>query len=189
MTKMSMPRCSFNRQKVQKSTQQQTRGCFTHILRYELLKTLLWLWNIEQYKPCPITLLYFVSKCKVGKSLMFIYIHILSYYKLFLYFTLCLSVKLDSLSCSFTSISFLRDRPFILQGGGLWFFVSFRIFFSDNTRVRIFFFLSNRYAILWEVFLDPSDSDFLFADLVGFYTHWTYMWGYHKWALAHSSSC
>jgi hypothetical protein len=25
-------------------------------------------------------------------------------------------------------------------GGGLWFFVSFRIFFSDNTRVRIFIF-------------------------------------------------
>jgi hypothetical protein len=83
--------------------------------------------------------------------------------------------------------------------------------------------------------LDPSDSYFLFADLVGFYTHWTYMhifrhiflsnywwqrsdiwsqawyrypisWeaffdpsdsyflfaeerGYHRWALAHSSSC
>ena len=37
---------------------------------------------------------------------MFIYIHIISYYKLFLYFNLCLSVKLDSLSCSFTSISF-----------------------------------------------------------------------------------
>jgi hypothetical protein len=32
---------------------------------------------------------------------------------------------------------------------------------------------SYRYAILWEVFLDPSDSYFLFADLVGFYTHWT----------------
>ena len=94
---------------------------------------------------------------------------------------------------------------------------------------------SYRYAILWEAFLDPSDSYFLFADLVGFYTHWTYMlifrriflsyywwqrsdiwsqasyrypisWeafldpsdsyflfseerGYHKWALAHSSSC
>ena len=45
------------------------------------------------------------------------------------------------------------------------------------------------YAILWEAFLDPSDSYFLFADLVGFYTHWTYMRGYHKWALAHSSSC
>jgi hypothetical protein len=89
--------------------------------------------------------------------------------------------------------------------------------------------------ILWEAFLDPSDSYFLFADFVGFYTHSTYMhifrhiflsnywwqrsdiwsqasyryhisWetflepsdsyllfaqerGYHKWALAHSSSC
>jgi hypothetical protein len=30
---------------------------------------------------------------------------------------------------------------------------------------------SYRYAILWEAFLDPSDSYFLFADLVGFYTH------------------
>jgi hypothetical protein len=90
---------------------------------------------------------------------------------------------------------------------------------------------SYRYTILWVAFLDPSDSYFLFADLVGFYTHWTYMhiflgnywwqksdiwsqasyrypisWevffdpsdsyflfaeerGYHKWALAHSSSC
>ena len=37
----------------------------------------------------------------------------------------------------------LRDRPFNLKvggGGGLWFFVSFRIFFPDNTRVRIFYF-------------------------------------------------
>jgi hypothetical protein len=49
--------------------------------------------------------------------------------------------------------------------------------------------VSYRYAILWEAFLDLSDSYFLFADLVGFYTHWTYMRGYHKWALAHSSSC
>jgi hypothetical protein len=32
---------------------------------------------------------------------------------------------------------------------------------------------SYRYAILWEAFLDPSDSYFLLADLVGFYTHWT----------------
>jgi hypothetical protein len=38
---------------------------------------------------------------------MFIYIHILSYYKLFLYFNVCLSVMWDSLSCSFTSIFFL----------------------------------------------------------------------------------
>ena len=94
---------------------------------------------------------------------------------------------------------------------------------------------SYRYTILWVAFLDPSDSYFLFADLVGFYTHWTslhifrhiflsnYWWqksdiwsqasyrypisweaffdpsdsyflfakerGYHRWALAHSSSC
>jgi hypothetical protein len=34
---------------------------------------------------------------------------------------------------------------------------------------------SYMYAILWEAFLDPSDSYFLFADLVGFYTHLTYM--------------
>ena len=32
-----------------------------------------------------------------------------------------------------------------------------------------------RYTILWVAFLDPSDSYFLFADLVGLYTHWTYM--------------
>ena len=92
---------------------------------------------------------------------------------------------------------------------------------------------SYKYTILWVAFLDPSDSYFLFADLVGFYTHWTYMhifrqiflsnywwqrsdiwspasymypisWEVffdpsdsyflfaeedHKWALAHSSSC
>jgi hypothetical protein len=34
---------------------------------------------------------------------------------------------------------------------------------------------SYRYVILWEAFLDSSDSYFLFVDLVGFYTHWTYM--------------
>ena len=39
---------------------------------------------------------------------------------------------------------------------------------------------SYRYAILWEAFLDPSDSYFLFADLVDFYTHWTYMHIFRK---------
>jgi hypothetical protein len=34
---------------------------------------------------------------------------------------------------------------------------------------------SYRYPILWEAFLDPSDSYFLFADFVDFSTHWTYM--------------
>ena len=38
---------------------------------------------------------------------MFIYNFIVSYYKLFLYFNLCLSVTLDSFSCSFTTISHL----------------------------------------------------------------------------------
>ena len=33
---------------------------------------------------------------------------------------------------------------------------------------------SYRYTILWVAFLDPSDSYFLFADLFGFYTHWTF---------------
>jgi hypothetical protein len=34
---------------------------------------------------------------------------------------------------------------------------------------------SYRYSIMWEAYLVPSDSCFLFADSVGFYTHWTYM--------------
>jgi hypothetical protein len=34
---------------------------------------------------------------------------------------------------------------------------------------------SYRYTILWVAFLDLSYSYFLFADLVGFYLHWTYM--------------
>jgi len=38
---------------------------------------------------------------------------------------------------------------------------------------------SYRYPIKWEAFFDPSDSYFLFAE----------QRGYHKWALAHSSSC
>ena len=114
----------------------------------------------------------------------------------------------------------------------------FRHFFLSNywwQRSDIWSQASYRYPISWEAFLDPSDFYFLFADLVGFYTHWTYMhifrhiflsnywcqrsdiwsqasykypisWevffdpsdsyflfakeqGYHRWALAHSSSC
>jgi hypothetical protein len=34
---------------------------------------------------------------------------------------------------------------------------------------------SYRYPILWEAFLDPSDSYFLFVDFVDFYTHLTYI--------------
>jgi hypothetical protein len=35
--------------------------------------------------------------------------------------------------------------------------------------------VSYRYTILWVAFLDTSDSYLLFADLVGFYAHWTYV--------------
>ena len=128
-----------------------------------------------------------------------------------------------------------------------WFLYTFNIHLYIHIFRRIF--LSNywwqesdiwsqasyRYVILWEAFLDPSDSYFQFADFVDFYTHWTYMlifrrsflsnywwqesdiwlqasyrypilWEafldpsdsyflfaeereYHKWALAHRSSC
>jgi hypothetical protein len=52
-----------------------------------------------------------------------------------------------------------------------------RIFRSNYWRQESYIWpqASYRYAILWEVFLDPSDSYFLLADLVGFYTHWPYM--------------
>jgi hypothetical protein len=46
---------------------------------------------------------------------------------------------------SLTLIDWLRDRPFNLQGG-LWLFVSFRNFFSDNTRVRIYIFFVRQSA-------------------------------------------
>ena len=46
---------------------------------------------------------------------------------------------------------FLRDRPFNLRGGGgLWFFVLFRIVFSDNTGVRIFFFCRAKREIFFQ---------------------------------------
>jgi hypothetical protein len=40
-------------------------------------------------------------------------------------------------------------------------------------------YIYSRYPITWEAFFDPSDSYFLFVEERG----------YHKWALAHSSSC
>jgi hypothetical protein len=44
---------------------------------------------------------------------------------------------------------------------------------------------SYRYTILWVAFLDPSDSYFLFADFVDFYTHWTYMLIFRRIFLSH----
>ena len=44
----------------------------------------------------------------------------------------------------------LRERPCNLKGGGgLWFFVSFRIFLSDNTRVIIFIFIVRKARIFF----------------------------------------
>ena len=114
------------------------------------------------------------------------------------------------------------------------FFITFFSATIDGRNLIFWSQASYRYPISWEAFLDPSDSYFLFADFVDFYTHWTYMlifrriflsnywwqrsdiwsqasyryhlsWetfldpsdscflfaeeqGYHKWALAHSSS-
>jgi hypothetical protein len=45
---------------------------------------------------------------------MFIYIHILSYYKLFLYLILCQSVMLDSLSCLFISITLQHPQTIMM---------------------------------------------------------------------------
>ena len=100
-------------------------------------------------------------------------------------------------SCTKTRSLWLYPRS---TGGGIYCFTSvhpsvqdiFHHIFLSNywwQKSDIWSQASYRYAILWEAFLDPSDSCFLFADLVGFNTHWTYMRGYHKWALAHSSSC
>jgi hypothetical protein len=56
-------------------------------------------------------------------------------------YDLCIYMYTDICQVALDMIidDFVRDRPFNLKGGrGLWFFVSFIIFFSDNTRVRIF---------------------------------------------------
>ena len=72
-----------------------------------------------------------------------------------------------------------RDRPFNLEGG-LWFFVSFRNFFSDSTRARIFFFLSRKARFFFQnltlgymtktlnqiIFFPPPKSEYFFQQ------HW-----------------
>ena len=71
-------------------------------------------------------------------------------------------------------------------GGGVYCFTSvlpsvqdiFRHIFLSNCwwqESDIWSQASYRYTILWVAFFDPSDSYFLFADFVDFYTHWTYM--------------
>ena len=84
----------------------------------------------------------------------------------------------------FCTVSYYTPGPW--RGRGVYCFTSvltsvqdiFRHIFLSNYQWQksdIWSQASYRYAILWVAFLDPSDSYFLFADLVGFYTHWTYM--------------
>jgi hypothetical protein len=60
-------------------------------------------------------------------------------------------------------------------------FIFRRIFLSNYwwQKSDIWSQASYRYPMSWEAFFDPSDSYFLFAKERG----------YHRWALAHSSSC
>ena len=75
---------------------------------------------------------------------------------------------------SFPNYDCLRDRPFNLKGGGgLGFFVSFRIFFWDNTRVRIFVFFPEFNSRLYDknsesyyFFFPPPKSEYFFQQ------HW-----------------
>jgi hypothetical protein len=83
-------------------------------------------------------------------------------------------------------------KCFLDPSDSYFLFADFIDFYTHWTYMLIFprIFLSNcwwqkfdissqasyRYPISWEVFLDPSDSYFLFADLVGFYTYWTYIY-------------
>ena len=70
--------------------------------------------------------------------------------------------------------TFVRDRPFNLQrgGGGVWGFFSFRNYFSDNTRVRIFFFpefnirLYDKNSESDYYFFPPPKSEYFFQQ------HW-----------------
>ena len=98
-----------------------------------------------------------------------------------------LPFEVSIVPCSGGSVLLYPRSP---KGEGVYCFTSVRL--SVRPSVQGIFhhiFLSNcwwqksdiwsqasyRYTILWEAFLDPSDSYFLFADLVGLYTHWTYM--------------
>ena len=70
-------------------------------------------------------------------------------------------VKMQNLTCDFSSVTFCLWL-FVLWLSVLhsWFFVSFRIFFSDNTRVRIFiFFVAN----LTLGCMTKTESDYFFS--------------------------
>ena len=84
-----------------------------------------------------------------------------------------------------------RGEAFLNPSDSYFLFADFVDFYTNWTYMLIFrrIFLSKywwqksdisshasyRYPILWEAFFDPSDSYFLFADLVGLNTHLTYI--------------
>ena len=95
-------------------------------------------------------------------------------------------------NCQYTSATlqtpFCYYSPAPWRGRGVYCFTFVRLSFRPSKIFFVAFFsvtwwqksdiwsqASCRYPISWEAFLDPSDSYFLFADLGGFYTHWTYM--------------
>ena len=99
-------------------------------------------------------------------------------------------LSLGQSQCHFLSTWFIIIPPLPEGGRGVYCFTSvhpsvqdiFRRIFLSNCwwqKSDIWSQASYRYTILWLAFLDLSDSYFLFAEERG----------YHRWALAHSSSC
>ena len=102
------------------------------------------------------------------------------------------SVTVDGRDLIFGHISW---EAFLDPSDSYFLFADFVDLYTHWTSILIFrrIFLSNywwqksdirsqasyRYPISWKAFFDPSDSYFLFAEERG----------YHRWALAHSSSC
>ena len=78
----------------------------------------------------------------------------------------CQFVRFTSTRQRFPSRFIVRNRPFNLKGGGVWFFVSFRIVFR-TTQVRIFFFLSRKARNFFpelniKLYDKNSESDYFF---------------------------
>jgi hypothetical protein len=87
------------------------------------------------------------------------------------YFVLMIGLLhyLYSLHADFYTSENIIIPPLPEGGGGYWW-----------QKSDIWSQASYRYPISWEAFLNPSDSYFLFADFVDFYTHWTYMLIFHR---------
>ena len=92
----------------------------------------------------------------------------------------------------------LRDRPFNLQGwgGGYGYLFPSEFFFSDNTRVRIFLFLSRKARIFFPEFNirlydKNSESDFFFPSPKSeyfFQQHWESEYFFRKKTITPLSS-